>query len=112
MADIVQAIAAFFGFMHALAVALLLHSFDMQKVAGYAIFIDVAATVAFSWMYHGTYTGTSVGIFAGLFMTLYLHHYKTMNGYKKLQRDGLKWHWYFYHNNPEYDDWNVGVRCK
>lgn len=117
MAELVNAIAAsfvlhaaFFGFMHTLAVALVFHALDMHKVAGYAVIVDVLVTVAFSLLYHGTYTGTSVGIFAGLFMSLYLHHFRKMNGYKRLEWErGL--HWFYYHNNPDFAGDCDRVRC-
>jgi hypothetical protein len=90
--------------MHTVAVCLVFHAIGMRKVAGYAVLVDIAVTVAFSLLYHGTYTGTSVGIFAGLFMSVYLHWYKKNHGYMRLERDGWKLAWFFYHNNPKYKD--------
>jgi hypothetical protein len=108
MADVISAIAAsvllhaaFFGFMHMIAVVVVLHAFDMEKVVGYDLIIDVAATIGFTMFYSGTYTGSTVGIFAGLFMSGYLRWYKRQHGYKKLEWD-RGFHWFYYHNNPAY----------
>lgn len=118
MADIVEAIAAsfvlhaaFFGFMHTFALALVLHAFDMRKVVGYDVIVDVFATIAFTMFYAGTYTGSTVGIFAGLFMSLYLRWYRRENGYKKLEREGRRLRWFFYHNNPAFAGDHDRVRC-
>jgi len=118
MADLVEAIAAsfvlhaaFFGFMHMFALVLVLHAFDMRKVVGYDVIVDVFATIAFTMFYSGTYTGSTVGIFAGLFTSCYLRWYRRENGYKRLEREGFHFRWFFYHNNPEYAGQYDRVRC-
>ncbi len=92
--------AVFFGAIHTFALMLTLHAFDMRKIAGYHVIVDVLATVGFTAFYAGTYSGATVGIFAGLFTSAYLAWYRWYYGYCRLERDGLKFSWFYYHNNP------------
>jgi hypothetical protein len=118
MVELVQTIAAsfaahavFFGLIHTVAAVITLHAFDMKKIAGYHIWVDVLSTIGFTMFYAGTYTGATVGIFAGLFMTAYLSFYRYWYGYKRLERSGLKFKWFYYHNNPKFADVMPRVEC-
>jgi hypothetical protein len=59
--------------------------FDVKKVAGLGVFVDVGFGALAMWMFAGTYAGMMTGIIAGIFVSLFLFGVRKSVGYKKLE---------------------------
>jgi len=58
--------------------------FDVRKIAGLAIFIDIGLFVLFLWMFQGTHTGMMTGVLASVIITIFLKAIRRTFGYQVL----------------------------
>lgn len=62
----------------------ILSRLNLKRVAGYALFWDVAITGLFTWMFIGTYAGMVTGMAAGVIVSLFLTIIKKTAGAERL----------------------------
>jgi thiamine transporter ThiT len=69
----------------ALTFILLFFYFDVRKVAGFAILLDIGIFALMLWLFKGTYAGMMTGIIAGIIITAFLRLVRVSIGYKVLR---------------------------
>ena len=69
----------------ALAFIFLMFYFDIKKVAGMAVILDVLIFGLMLWLFKGTYAGMMTGMIAGLIITFFLRGVRSSIGYKKVE---------------------------
>ena len=60
----------------------LMFYFDIKKIAGYAVIVDIVLMLFMLWVFSGTYAGMMTGFFASLMITGFLRLVRYMFGYK------------------------------
>lgn len=86
------------GLISALGMILIIIKLDIQKIAGYDLWVDIAFTGLLAYLFAGTYSGMVAAMIAGIIVSAFLFISKKLYGYKRLQRDGLTFTWQ-YHSN-------------
>lgn len=66
----------------AITFIVLLTYFDLRKVAGFAVILDIGIFALMFWLFEGTYAGVMTGFIAGLIITLFLRGIRRFMGYK------------------------------
>jgi len=80
------------GVLSAVSVVALLALFDLYKVAGYHLLVDVIFSTVLVIVYAGTFSGMITAFFGGLTLSIFLYLFNRMCGYKKLTRTGWVYH--------------------
>ena len=62
----------------------ILSRMNLRRVAGYALFWDVATMGILTWMFIGTYAGMVTGMMAGVIVSAFLSIVKKKNGAERL----------------------------
>ncbi len=70
------------GLIAAATVLYLFSYFDVRKVLGFAMFVDVIVTAGFIYMFAGSYAGMMTGVIAGLIVSGALRIGRTLLGVK------------------------------
>ena len=76
------------GVLSASAVLAIIARFNLKRLMGYPIVLDVSATILFAFILAGTLTGIASAIIAGLFFSAFVQAYRYFIGYEKLTRKG------------------------
>jgi hypothetical protein len=77
----------------AISLIVLMCYFDLKRVAGCALLIEVITHLVLFYVFTGTYSGGMTGLLAGLFITAFLRGYRYLVGYEKpaFTTKGLVW---------------------
>lgn len=59
--------------------------FGYRRIAGYALFVDVALGAFLVWAFAGTFAGMITGMLASLIITVYLKLYRKLFGYERFE---------------------------
>lgn len=77
----------------AVSIIALLCYFDLRRVAGLAVPIEIGVTLLLFVLFEGTYSGSMTGLLAGLIITCFLRGYRYLIGYERprFTTKGLVW---------------------
>jgi hypothetical protein len=81
------------GVMSAVSVFILLCFFDIRKVVGYHVFIDVVFSILMVIVYAGTFSGMITAFTGGLTLTALLWTTKWLIGYARWYKE---WGWRYF----------------
>lgn len=73
------------GLITALGVIWILSRMNLKRVAGYALFWDVAISGLLAFLFIGTYAGMMTGILAGVVVSLFLTMVKKTAGAERIR---------------------------
>lgn len=81
------------GILTAISVFVLLCFFDIRRVAGYHVWIDIFFSVGLVAVYAGTFSGMITAFFGGLTLSIMLLAVKYLMGYARWYK---RWGWRYF----------------